>query len=143
MPRQVPRAGANSIMKTKKEIKSLYDAGKLKNLIPYIITDGTKKDAVNALYLLFKEERGEYRVAFESLPYSRGGKYARHTSTLYSSQRWEVREIGGEFYVEKSSSSKSSACPPVMVPKFYTEAGKIFHNSLIEKKIDELKNELL
>lgn len=131
-------------MKTKKEIKELYDAGKLKNLMQCIITDGTKKDIVDALYLLFKQEKEVYEVNFESLPYSRGGKYARHTSTLHSTQRWEVVEYGASGYIiETNSTSKSAACPLVVIPKFYTEAGKTYHNGIIETKINELKKQLL
>lgn len=127
-------------MKTKKEIKELLEAGKLENLKKYIITDGTKKDEIDALYLLFKQESDEYNITFESVPYSNGGKYARHTSTLHSTQKWEVVEFGNSgFCIEKTSTSKSGACPDVIVPKFYTEVGKNWHNSLIENKIKELQ----
>lgn len=131
-------------MKTKKEIKQLLEAGKLRNLMKYIITDGTKSDTINALYLLFKQNSGEYNITFESCPYSRGGKYRRHTTTLHSTQKWEVVEYGSSgFDVEKTSTSKSGACPSVIVPKFYTESGKNFYNSVIEKQIAELQNKML
>lgn len=130
-------------MKTKKEIKKLYEAGKLTRLMPHIITDGTKADIINALFLLFKQGSQEYNITFESLPYSRGGKYKRHTSTLHSNQKWEICEIDNEYYVRKSSTSSSASCPDVIVPKFYTETGKAFHNAKIQEQIDKLKKQLL
>lgn len=130
-------------MKTKKEIKQLLESGKLESLKNYIIYDGTKKGLIDALYLLFEQNSLEYQISFQSLPYSRGGKYALHTSTLYSTQKWEVVEGGNGYYIYKSSTSKSANCPSVIVPKFYTESGKVFYNSIIENKIKELKNQLL
>lgn len=130
-------------MKTKKEIKELLESGKLENLKKHIITDGTKSDIINALYLLFAKGKDEYNISFESVPYSRGGKYARHTSTLHSTQKWEVVDLSGEYYVLTYSSSKSANCPPVVIPAFYTETGKNFYNSLIEIKISELQKRIL
>ena len=109
----------------------------------YIITDGSKRDTIDALYLLFKQGSDEYQISFQSLPYSRGGKYARHTSTLYSVQKWEIIEMSDGFYIYKSSTSKSASCPDVIVPKFYTETGKAFHNAKIQEQIDKLKKQLL
>ena len=131
-------------MKTKKEIKQLLEAGKLNMLINYIITDGTKSDIINALFILFKHGGEEYNISFESLPYSRGGRYARHTSTLYSTQKWEIcgTDENG-YYISKSSTSKSAACPDVIVPTFYTEIGKNYFNLIILSQIKELEKKLL
>lgn len=129
---------------TKKEIKSLYESKKLNSLLYSILYDGTKADLINALYLLFKKGGEEYNVSFESLPYSRGGRYVRHTSTLYSTQKWEIKESAeGNYYISTSSTSKSANCPVVIVPKFYTEKGKQFFNSKIENEINKLKRQLL
>ena len=128
---------------TKKEIKSLFENGKLKSLMSNIIYDGTKQDAIDALCLLFKKGSDEYNVTFESLPYSKGGKYARHTTTLHSTQSWEIKEYIAGYYISINSTSKSANCPPVIVPKFYTEKGKNFYNSKIKSQIQELENKLL
>ena len=129
---------------TKKEVKNLYDSGKLSNLTNYVISNGTKADIIDALQLLLNKGSEEYDVRFESLPYSRGGKYARHTSALCSTQKWEVVEGGiSGFYIYKSSTSKSAACPSVVVPKFYTEIGKKFFNDGILDQIEQLKKKLL
>ena len=129
---------------TKKEIKAAYEAGKCENLMEYIVTDSTKSDIINALYLLFKKGGDEYQISFESLPYSRGGKYRRHTSTLVSVQSWKVDQYeNGAYYIRTNSSSKSAACPEVVVPKFYTEKGKVFHNFILNKQIEELRGLLL
>ena len=131
-------------MKTKKEIRELLKSGKLNNLLKYTINNGTTADQVDALYLLFKQESDIYVVEFESLPYSRGGKYARHTSTLTSHQTWRVVEHGVSGYViETERTSKSANCPSVIIPKFYTEKGKNYHNAKIHEKIKELENKLL
>ena len=133
-------------MKTsKKEIKNLLDAGKLKDLIQYVVTDTTKADLINALYLLFSKGGDQYHITFESLPYSRGGKYARHTSTLNSTQNWQVKksEATENYYINTWSTSNSAACAPVIVPKFYTESGKNYHNGLINGQIERLKKQLL
>ena len=139
-------SGARSTGKimTKKEIKAAYEAGKCENLMEYIVTDSTKSDIINALYLLFKKGGDEYQISFESLPYSRGGKYRRHTSTLVSVQSWKVDQYeNGEYFIRTNSSSKSAACPEVVVPKFYTEKGKVFHNFILNKQIEELRGLLL
>jgi len=129
---------------TKKEVKELLNAGKLTELKKYIITDGSTSDTINALHLLMAKKSDEYYVSFESLPYSRGGKYKRHTSTLSSIQKWEVKvSPEGNYYVDKSSTSKSVNCPTVIVPKFYTEIGREYHNRLINIKIDDLKKQLI
>ena len=129
---------------TKKEIKSLYENKKLKYLNEYVIFDGTKKDLIDALYLLFKKGSDEYNIDFESVPYSRGGKYKRHTSTLHSTQKWEIKKsLEDNYYISTSSTSKSANCPSVIVPKFYTEKGKQFFNSKIENEINKLKMKLL
>jgi hypothetical protein len=128
---------------TKKEVKELYEAGKLKGLMMHIISDGTKSDVINALQMLINYGGGEETITFESVPYSRGGKWKRHTSTLSSTQKWEVVEGGSGYYVSCSSSSISGNCPAVVVPKFYTEKGKEFHNGIIYTKIQELKKKLL
>ena len=131
-------------MKTKKEIRELLINGKLNNLLKYTINNGTTDDKVDALYLLFKQESDSYVVEFESLPYSRGGKYARHTSTLTSHQTWRVVEYGVSGYgIETERTSKSANCPSVIIPKFYTEKGRNYHNAKIYEKIKELENELL
>ena len=83
---------------TKKEITALYEAGKLKDLCKHIISDGTKADIINALKLMFDMGGQEYEIIFHSLPYSRGGKYARHTSDLHSTQKWEIVEYGVSGY---------------------------------------------
>ena len=49
---------------TKKEIKSLYENKKLKYLNENVILDGTKKDLIEALYLLFKKSTDEYNIDF-------------------------------------------------------------------------------
>lgn len=121
----------------------MYDAGKLKSLMHHIITDGTKKDIIDALYLLFKEEKQVYEITFESLPYSRGGNYKRHTSLLYSTQSWYIKKYDSGYAINTESTSKSAVCPLVIIPKFYTEAGRAFHNGIIETKINELKKQLL
>lgn len=129
---------------TKKEIKELYKAGKLKGLMNHIITDGTQSDIIDCLYLLFKKGGDSYEVTFESIPYSRGGKYRRHTSTLRSVQTWGIEYWENSGYnIVSSSSSKSGNCPVVIVPKFYTEKGKQFFNSKIENEINKLKMKLL
>ena len=129
---------------TKKEIKSLYENWKLSGLMNNIISDGTKSDIINALYLLFQKGGEEYNVSFESLPYSRGGRYARHTSTLDSTQKWEIKKsLEGNYYISTSSTSKSANCPSVIVPKFYTEIGKMYYNSIIIEKIQKLEKQLL
>ena len=128
---------------TKNEIKSLFENGKLKSLMSNIIYDGTKQDAIDALYLLFKKGSDEYNVTFESLPYSKGGRYTRHTTTLHSTQSWEIKEYDGCYYVSVNSTSKSANCPSVIVPQFYTEKGKNFYNSKIKAQIQELENKLL
>lgn len=130
-------------MKTKKEITELYKSGSLNKLMAHIITDNTQSDIVNALYLLFKAERGEYNVTFESVPYSRGGRYARHTSTLHSIQSWDVYCFDGNYYIRTNSTSKSVACPPVIIPKFYTEKGKAYFNSKIHAQISDLQKKIL
>ena len=129
---------------TKKEIRNLLEAGKLNELQQYIISDNTKADKINALQILFKKEKDFYNIEFESLPYSRGGRYKRHTSTLHSVQSWELKfsEYYG-WYIATSSSSNSANCPPVDVPIFYTEAGRAFHNQKIQQQIDELKSKML
>lgn len=48
-----------------------------------------------------------------------------------------------EFRIVKSSTSKSANCQSVVVPKFYTEIGKISHNSKIQEKINEIQKQLL
>ena len=128
---------------TKNEIKSLFENGKLKSLMSNIIYDGTKQDANDALYLLFKKGSDEYNVTFESLPYSRGGRYAKHTSTLHSTQSWEIKEYDGCYYVSVNSTSKSANCPSVIVPNFYTEKGKNYFNNKIQSNIDSLQKQLL
>lgn len=128
----------------KKEIKQLLEAGKLYNLTNFVITDGTQSDLINALKMMFDLGREQYDVEFESLPYSRGGKYARHTTTLHSTQQWVVsQDARGAYFIDRFSTSKSANCPLVEVPKFYTEKGKAFHNAIIESKISELKQQLL
>ncbi len=125
---------------TKKEVKSIYEAGKCANLMKHIITDGSKKDTIDALYLLFKTGSGSYERTFESVPYSRGGKYARHTSTLHTTQSWGVEELGASGYcILTHSTSNSRNCPPVVVPTFYTEVGKAYYNAKIQGKINELE----
>lgn len=127
-------------MKTKKEIAELLNAGKLTNLMMHVITDGTKRDIINALHLMFKQESDSYDITFESIPYSRGGKYARHTSTLHSTQSWKIIEdYNGCWYITTESTSKSGACPPVIVPKFYTQVGKVHHNMILQGQINELE----
>ena len=128
---------------TKKEIKSLYESGKLSLLMNNIVSDGTKKDLIDALYLLFKKGSDEYIIEFESVPYSRGGKWRRHTSTLHSVQSWKIEERDGSYYITTRSTSKSDNCPTVIVPKFYTEKGKKHYNSIITEKIQELEKKLL
>lgn len=131
--------------KTKKEIKEFLEAGKLKNLCNYIISDGTKLDIIDALKMMFDLGGEEYEITFESLPYSRGGRYARHTSTLHSTQSWFI-SIGitsGIYFIDTKTTSNSAACPAVKIPMFYTEKGRIFHNSIINDKIEELKTKLL
>ena len=129
---------------TKKEIKQLLETGKMSNLTNIVITDGTQSDLINALKMMFDLGREQYEITFESLPYSRGGKYTRHTSTLHSTQKWEIVEYGISGYcVNRTSTSKSANCPLVEVPKFYTEKGKAFYNAAIESKISELKQQLL
>lgn len=130
-------------MKTKKEINKLLEDGCLENLKRYIITDGTKKDTIDALYLLFKKNYDTYEVTFDSLPYSKGGRYLRHTTTLLSVQRWEIIEDINGFRVYCSSTSRSLNCPPVIVPMFYTEKGRVFYNSKIESEIKKLQEKLL
>jgi len=131
-------------MKTKKEIAELLNAGRLSNLMENIITDGTKRDTIDALYLLFKQGDDSYDITFESIPYSRGGKYARHTSTLHSTQSWKIIEdCNGCWHISTESTSKSGACPSVIIPKFYTEAGKSYYNAQILSKINELQKQLL
>ena len=131
-------------MKTKKEIRELLKSGKLTNLLTHTITNGTTVDQVDALYLLFKQEFDSYVVEFESLPYSKGGRYKRHTSILTSHQIWRVVEYGVSGYViETERTSKSANCPSVIIPKFYTEKGKNYHNAKIYEKIKELENKLL
>lgn len=127
-------------MKTKKEISELLNAGKLDSLMNHIITNGTKRDIIDALYLLFQKGSDSYNITFESVPYSRGGKYARHTSTLHSTQSWKIEEIGESGYcIVTESTSKSGACPTVIVPKFYTEVGKVHHNMILQGQINELE----
>lgn len=130
-------------MKTKKEISKLLEDGYLESLKKYIVTDGTKKDTVDALYLLFKKNSDTYEVTFESLPYSKGGRYLRHRTTLFSIQRWEIIGDTNGFRIYCSSTSKSLNCPRVIVPMFYTEKGKTFYNSKIENEIKKLKEKLL
>ena len=124
---------------TKKQIKKLVDANQVDALLKHIITNGTKKDKIDALSLLFKSSGEEYEISFESVPYSRGGRYTRHTSTLTSTQKWEVVEGCERFYIKTSSTSNSGACPAVIIPKFYTPAGKEFHNDNIRARIAELE----
>jgi len=129
---------------TKKQVKELLEAKKLASLIQYVITDGSKSDMVNALHILINTGSAEYKVSFESLPYSRGGKYARHASTLYSTQKWEVKEnYEGSLYISTGSTSNSAACPSVNIPMFYTEIGRNFHNFQIESKIEKLKLKMI
>lgn len=130
---------------SKKEVKQLYEAGKLKPLMMHIISDGTKSDIIDALQLLINCGGSSETIKFESLPYSRGGKYARHTSTLTSVQSWQVCRCGddGDFYITKESTSKSANCPNVVVPKFFTEKGQQFHNSIIRQEIESLKRKLI
>ena len=128
---------------TKKEIKSLYENKKLKYLNEYVIFDGTKKDLIDALYLLFKKGSDEYNIDFESVPYSRGGKWTRHTSTLHSVQSWKIEERDGLYYITTRSTSKSDNCPAVIVPKFYTEKGKKHYNYIIIETIQALEKKLL
>ena len=130
---------------TKKEIAALYAAGKLNSLLANIISNNSKADIINALKLIFDKERDEYSAFFESVPYSRGGKYARHTSTLHSNQSWFLTKgvSTGNYFIDTKSTSNSANCPAVIIPKFYTEVGRIFHNSQIELEIERLKNELL
>jgi hypothetical protein len=92
---------------------------------------------------MFKQGSGEYNVSFESVPYSRGGKFKRHTSTLHSTQKWEIVDGVNEYYISTSSSSRSGACPSVKVPMFYTEVGKTAYNQGILNQISELQKKLL
>jgi hypothetical protein len=48
-------------------------------------------------------------TSFESLPYSKGGKYARHTSTLYNITNFIFNKQNNT--VELINSSKSANCP--------------------------------
>ncbi len=133
------------IMKmTKKEIRIAYDNGEMRNLMPYIITDETKLDTVNALYLMFLKGSGEYEVTFDSVPFSKGGKYKRHTTKLKTTQKWEIiyNEHTG-YFIKTSSTSNSANCPAVIIPKFYTEKGKEFHNAVIQKQIQDLSKNIL
>jgi len=128
---------------TKKQVKELFEAKKLTRLMNYIITDGTKTDTINALYLLMSKGGDEYDITFESVPYSRGGKYKRHTSTLCSAQKWEVIEGDNGYYISRSSTSRSANCPSVIVPIFYTETGRQYYNSIINNKIEVLRAQLI
>ena len=129
---------------TKQEVKIAYENGKMDELLQYIITDGTKSDIVNALYLMLKNNSGEYEATFDSVPFSKGGKYKRHTTKLKTTQKWEIiyNENTG-YFIKTSRTSNSANCPAVVIPKFYTEKGKEFHNSIIQKQIQDLTKNIL
>jgi len=109
---------------TKIQIAQLVKEGKIENLKKHLVFFN-KKQLIDALHLMFNEKNTSYDVSFESVPYSRGGKYARHTGTLNSTQSWSIQEYGvSGFMVLTNSTSKSGNCPFVVIPTFGTVEAK-------------------
>jgi hypothetical protein len=117
---------------TKSEVRQLIANGKVENLMKYCVYFNDSQ-LESAIYQMLNTKEGSYVVSFQSLPYSKGGKYARHTSTLTSLQEWKVVLWNDKYYVETYSSSKSAACPSVKVPKFGTKSAFDRANKIAEK----------
>lgn len=88
-----------------------------------------KLDCVKKIEKILNEKNGSVST-FQSLPYSRGGKYARHTSTLTNVLTFEL--INNNLSVQNSS--KSANCPVFSV--------EVYSDLFLQKKKLELLSKI-
>jgi hypothetical protein len=86
-----------------------------------------KLDCIKKIQRIIEDEDGRV-FEFQSLPFSKGGKYKLHTSTLTNTRTFEVVDN----VVSVFDSSRSANLPPFSI--------EVFSDLFIKNKIEELQN---
>jgi hypothetical protein len=103
-----------------------------KNFNVDIVTVGkSASEKLNALKKVEKilNESNGMTTSFQSLPYSKGGRYARHTSTLYNTTTF--KKFNNE--VTLLNSSNSANCPIFSIEVYSDAKLEAMHNELLKE----------
>jgi hypothetical protein len=105
-----------------------------KNFNVDIVTVGKsaseKLNALKKVEKILNENNGK-TTSFESLPYSKGGRYARHTSTLYNTTTFVFNKYNN--FIELFNSSKSANCPSFSIIVYSDASLNTIHNELLKE----------